>query len=40
MGRIDDEKNLQTAINNARREPDIPTARLAALCEVNVRILG
>lgn len=40
MGRIDYEKKLQTAIKHARREPDIPTARLAALYEVNVRTLG
>ena len=40
MGRTDYENKLQTAIRHARREPDVPTARLAALYEVNVRTLG
>ena len=40
MGKIDYEKKLQAAMQHARREPGVPTARFAALCGVNVRTLG
>jgi len=40
MGKIDYENKLQKVIQHARWEPEIPTARLAALNEVNVRTLG
>ena len=40
IDRTDYENKLQKAIRHARRVPDIPTARIAALYEVNVRTLG